>query len=173
MIRNTQRDRKLVPLGFICAVHGLQGWIKVHSWTRPKEAILDYQPWIVGQQQKPVRISDGRLQGKSVIALLSGTVNREQATDQVGLEIAVFRDQMPELGAEAFYWTDLEGLSVVTKEGAELGHIERMMETGAHDVMVITGDRERLIPFVWGQFVINVDLDAGTLVVDWDPDFLV
>ena len=46
-----------------------------------------------------------------------------------------------------------------------------MMETGAHDVIVVSGDRERLIPFVWGQFVISVDLDAGKLVVDWDPDF--
>ena len=166
-----QRDRKLVPLGYISGVHGLKGWVTVHSWTRPRAAILDYLTWLLGEQQKPVRISEGGLQGKNIVALLPGCVNREQAREQVGLEIAVFRDQMPELSTDAFYWTDLEGLSVVTKEGAELGHIERMMETGANDVMVITGDRERLIPFVWEQFVISIDLDAGKLVVDWDPDF--
>ena len=171
MKRKAQRDRKLVSLGFICGVHGLKGWIKVHSWTRPREAILNYQPWLLGKEQKPVRISEGALQGKRVVALLPGSENRAQARDQVGLEIAVFREQMPELSAEAYYWTDLEGLSVVTKEGAQLGHIERMMETPAHDVMVITGERERLIPFVWGQYVISVDLDAGHLVVDWDPEF--
>ncbi len=172
MNRKVQRDRKRVPLGFISGVHGLKGWIKVHSWTRPREAILNYQPWLVGDEQKPLRISEGRLQGKGVVALLPEIVNREQASRLVGLEIAVFREQMPELGTEVYYWADLEGLSVVTKEGAELGHIERMMETGAHDLMVITGERERLIPFVWGQFVISVDLEAGTLVVDWDPEFL-
>ena len=171
MKRKAQRDRKLVSLGFICGVHGLKGWIKVHSWTRPREAILNYQPWLVGKEQKPVRIREGAQQGKSVVALLPGSVNRAQARDQVGLEIAVFRNQMPELATEVYYWTDLEGLSVVTKDGADLGHIERMMETPAHDVMVITGERERLIPFVWGQYVISVDLDAGQLVVDWDPEF--
>jgi len=169
--RKAQRNRKRVPLGHISGVHGLKGWIKVHSWTHPRVAILDYQPWLLGQEQNPVRISEGRLQGKNIVALLPGCVNAEQAKAQVGLEIAVFRDQMPELSTDVFYWTDLEGLSVVTKEGAELGHIERMMETGAHDVIVVAGDRERLIPFVWGQYVISVDLDAGQLVVDWDPDF--
>ncbi len=171
MNRKAQRDRKLVPLGIICGVYGLKGWIKVHSWTRPREAILNYQPWLVGKEQKPVRISEGRLQGKRVVALLQGSVNREQARDQVGLEIAVVREQMPEPATGDYDWTDLVGLSVVTKDGAQLGHIERMMETPAHDVMVITGERERLIPFVWGQFVIGVDLDAGHLVVDWDPEF--
>ena len=171
MNQKARRDRKRVPLGHISGVHGLQGWIKVHSWTRPREAILDYQPWLLGKEQNPYRISAGRLQGKNIVALLPGCVNPEQAKAQVGLEIAVFRDQMPELSTDVFYWTDLEGLSVVTKDGTELGHIERMIETGAHDVIVVAGDRERLIPFVWGQYVISVDLDTAKLVVDWDPDF--
>ena len=118
MNRKVQRGQKRVPLGYICGVYGLKGWIKVHSWTRPREAILNYCPWLVGEEQKPVRISEGRLQGKSVVALLPEIVNREQASSLVGQEIAIFRKQMPELAATAFYWTDLEGLSVVSKEVA-------------------------------------------------------
>jgi len=46
-----------------------------------------------------------------------------------------------------------------------------MMETGANDVLVIRGDRERLVPFIQGQYVKRVDLETGVIVVDWDPDF--
>ena len=46
-----------------------------------------------------------------------------------------------------------------------------MMETGANDVMVLKGDRERLVPFIQGQYVKRVDLEAGLIEVDWDPDF--
>jgi 16S rRNA processing protein RimM len=46
-----------------------------------------------------------------------------------------------------------------------------MLATGANDVMVVRGDRERLIPFIPGRYVKNVDLEGGVVIVDWDPDF--
>ena len=107
-----QRDQKLVPLGFISGVHGIKGWVKVHSWTRPREAILAYQPWLLGDDQKPVKIEQGRPQGKTVVVLLPGFKDREQARELVGSKIAVFRDQLPEPGEEAYYWADLFGLAV-------------------------------------------------------------
>jgi len=171
--KRDQRDRKLVPLGFISGVLGIRGWVKVHSWTSPREAILGYQPWLLGEDRNTVRINQGRPQGKTIVVSLPGVDDREQARELVGTEIAVFRDQMPEPAENDYYWSDLEGLIVETKDGVELGHIVKMMETGANDVMVVTGDRECLIPFVPGEFVISVDLGKGRLVVDWDPDFLV
>lgn len=177
MNEQDQRDRKLVPLGFIAGVYGIKGWFKIHSWTSPREAILAYQPWLLGDDRKPVKIVAGRPQGKTVVASLPGIESREQANSLVGLEIAVFRDQMPEVADNKYYWSDLLGLAVETQDGVELGHIIRMMETGAHDVMVVSGgaangDRERLIPFIPNHFVISVDLAAGKLIVDWQPDYL-
>lgn len=172
-----QRDRILVPLGFITGVYGIKGWFKIHSWTSPREAILAYQPWLLGDDRKPVKIVKGRSQGKTVVASLPGVENREQANSLVGLEIAIFRDQMPEAAENKYYWSDLQGLSVENKDGVDLGQIVKMMETGAHDVMVLSGgttggDRERLIPFIPGHFVVSVDLEAGKLIVDWQPDYL-
>ena len=57
-------------------------------------------------------------------------------------------------------------------DGVRLGVVERLFETGANDVMVVTGeDRERLIPFVMDEVVRRVDLADGCLEVDWDPEF--
>ena len=160
-----------LALGYISAVHGIKGWVKVHSWTRPMEAILDYQPWLLGEDKRPVKIADGRKQGKGLAALLPGFKDREQAATLVGLQIFVRRDQLPATDEDEYYWSDLEGLGVHTTKGEVLGRVERLMETGANDVLVIRGEREHLVPFIQGQYVTRVDLEAGLIEVDWDPEF--
>ena len=160
-----------VALGYIAAVHGIKGWVKVRSWTRPMEAILEYQPWLLGEDSKSVKIVDGRKQGKGLVALLPGFDNREQAASLVGQQIFIRREQLPEAAEDEYYWSDLEGLEVHTTGGEVLGKVDRMMETGANDVMVIRGDRERLVPFIQGQYVKRVDLEGGLIEVDWDPEF--
>ncbi len=162
---------KQLALGYISAVHGIKGWVKVHSWTRPMEAILDYQPWLLGEDKRSVKIIDGRKQGKGLAALLPGFEDREQAATLVGLQIFVRRDQLPATAKDEYYWSDLEGLDVHTTKGEMLGRVERLMETGANDVLVIRGEREHLVPFIQGQYVTCVDLEGGLIEVDWDPEF--
>jgi len=162
---------KQVEIGYISAVHGIKGWVKVHSWTKPMESIFKYQPWLLGENRKPVKIIDGRKQGKGLAALLPGYDDREQAVSLVGQQIFVGRDQLPPTEEGEYYWFDLVGLEVHTTNGEVLGQVDRMMETGANDVLVIRGDRERLVPFIQGQYVKRVDLETGQMTVDWDPDF--
>jgi len=135
------------------------------------EAILEYQPWLLGEDKKPVKIIDGRKQGKGLAALLPGFQDREQAIALVGQQIFVGREQLPATTEDEYYWSDLEGLEVHTTGGEVLGRVERLMETGANDVLVIRGNREHLVPFIQGQYVTRVDLEAGLIEVDWDPEF--
>jgi len=135
------------------------------------EAILGYRPWLLGEQKSPVKIIDGRKQGKGLVALLPGFEDREQAIKLVGQQIFVERDQLPPTDEGEYYWTDLEGLEVHTTNGNVLGRVDRLMETGANDVLVIRGEREHLVPFVQGQYVKRVDLEGGLIEVDWDPEF--
>ena len=162
---------KHVALGYISAVHGIKGWVKVHSWTRPMEGILEYQPWLLGVEKSPVNIIDGRKQGKGLVALLPGFEDREQAVTLVGQQIFVGREQLPATVEGEYYWSDLEGLEVHTTKGDVLGRVERLMETGANDVLIIRGQREHLVPFIQGQYVTRVDLEDGVIEVDWDPEF--
>ena len=164
-------ERKIVQLGHVSGVHGIKGWVKVHSLTDPREAIFDYQPWLLGESLKEVRCRQGKKHGKRLIALLENTEDREQAEALVNEPIAVYRDQFPELPGGEFYWTDLMGLAVKLEDGTDLGTIANMLATGANDVMVVRGDRERLIPFVQGQYVKSVSLADGLVVVEWDPEF--
>ena len=135
------------------------------------EAILGYQPWLLGEEKKPVKIVDGRKQGKGLVALLPGFEDRETAAKLVGQQIFVDRDQLPATLEDEYYWSDLEGLMVRTTSGELLGQVEKLMETGANDVLVIRGKRAHLVPFVQGQYVKHVDLENGLIEVDWDPEF--
>jgi len=163
--------RKVVQIGHVSGVHGIKGWVKIYSLTDPREAIFEYQPWLLGESREEVCIAQGKKHGKHLVALLENLNDRDQAENLVNRPIAVYRDQFPELPDDEFYWTDLLGLSVRLGNGSELGTIEKMLATGAHDVMVVRGERERLIPFVREQYVKSVNLDDGIVVVDWDPDF--
>lgn len=160
-----------IMLGYVSAIHGVKGWVKIHSWTRPMEAILDYQPWLLGEDRKPVKLIDGRKQGKGLAVQLPGTDDREQAGLLVGQQIYVHRDQMPATAPDEYYWSDLVGLEVYTLSGELLGRVDELMETGANDVLVIKGQREHLVPFIHGEFVKNVSLEGARIDVDWDPDF--
>jgi len=165
---------RLVTLGRISGLHGVQGWVKIHSETRPRENILKYAPWYLRREGgweawQPLK---GRTQGKTLVARLAGCNDREQARQLMGATIAVRRSQLGSAGGgEEYYWTDLEGLRVVTESGVELGRVDHLIETGSNDVLVVKGDRERLIPWLPEQVVRSVDLEGGLLTVDWDPEF--
>ncbi len=167
-------SKRLVTLGRISGVFGIQGWVKVRSHTDPLENIVRYSIWHLSGpgRQEIRRVEQGKRHGKGVIAKLIGCDDRDAAESLRGLEISVRRDQLPSTLEEGeYYWTDIEGFAVETADGVLLGKVDHLFETGSNDVMVVRGDRERLIPYIWGQVVKDVDLDARRMRVDWDPEF--
>lgn len=165
-------DRRIL-LGRVAGDFGVRGELKLLSWTEPRDAIFKYQPWILrtGDAEREVSGVRGRDTGKLLVASFPGIESREQAEPLKGSEIWVTRDRLPPAKPGEYYWVDLEGLAVQTVEGVALGTVSHLFDTGANPVIVITGERERLVPFVSDQYVKSVDFDAGLIVVDWDPDF--
>ena len=168
----SQHDDDLICVGHILGSQGIKGWVRVFSSTSPRENIVKYSPWLIeqGGVLKETAVQ-GRLQGKNVVARLEGIEDRNQADELTGCQIFINPEQLPGLAAGEYYWSDLIGLTVETLQGESLGKVASMMETGADDVMVLKGERERLIPFVMDQIVMEVDLDSRRLVVDWSPDY--
>ncbi len=166
-------EEKLVPLGKISGVFGLQGWVKVFSDTVPREGVVDYREWILirGSQQEVWQLEKGKRHGKGVIAKLKGVDDRNAAELLTGRTIAVRRNELPKLAKGEYYWSDLIGLRVNTDQGVDLGIVDHLFATGANDVVVVNGDRERLIPWIRDQVIKKIDLDMQIIEVDWDPDF--
>jgi 16S rRNA processing protein RimM len=164
---------KLINVGKISGVFGIKGWVKVYSFTEPTDNIIKYSPWTLqkGTDTKLVKVLGGRVQGKAIVAEIEGITDRDIAATLAGWDILVEQSRLPKVAGNEYYWFDLVGLRVENTQGSDFGIVDSLMETGANDVVIVKGDRDRAIPFLQGQTIISIDLAAGLMVVDWELDF--
>lgn len=162
-----------IVLGYLSGLYGVRGGLKVYSYTQPREAICEYAPWLlrIDGGWREYELIGGRRHGRTLVARLAGIDDRDAAAALLGTEIAAPRQRLPAPDPGHYYWADLVGLDVVTTQGVTLGRVERLFETGANDVMVVAGERERWLPFVMDAVVRKVDLGAAMIEVDWDPEW--
>jgi len=162
----------MVVMGHVSVPFGVRGWIKVRPYTETLDSLLDYPVWWLGKEGawREYKVLEADVHGKGLIASLEGSDGREMAEMLQGSQIALPREQLPKAQANEYYWSDLIGLGVINAQGVELGKVSELLETGANDVLVIQGDRERLVPFV-NPLVLEVDLAKGLIKVDWDADY--
>jgi 16S rRNA processing protein RimM len=167
------KPTKWVTLGRVSGVFGVKGWLKIRSYTEPRGNIAELDSWTLRLNGADRRfdVEDARSHGDGAIVKLRSVDDRDRAREWVGAEVVVERERLPATAANEFYWADLEGLEVRTETGEMLGKVDHLLATGAHDVLVLGGARERLIPFVVGAVVKHVDLAAQVIVVDWSPDY--
>ncbi len=174
----TQSSQETV-IGQITSVFGIKGWLKVFSYTDPKEGILNYRDWTLDLDGRriSVKLEEGRRQGKAIVVRLKDIDNREAALKYCGASVKVATNELPELPQGEFYWFQLVGLDVYTVEGECLGTVHHLLETGSNDVLVVHAStdsidqRERLIPYLPDQVVKEVDMAGGRMVVSWDAEF--
>lgn len=160
-------------MGRIVAPFGVKGWIKIQPYTATAASLAGYRVWWLerdGGGWRECAVESAHPQGSSLVAKLAGCEDREAAAALKGLEVAVPRAALPATAPGEYYWSDLLGLRVENEQAQELGIVGRMMETGANDVLIVEGDRERLIPFI-SDVVKRVDLESRLIVVDWDADY--
>ena len=172
----------VVPVGTVGRAHGVRGWVRVRSDMDPPEDLLRHETWLLdraGGKWRPVAVRSARTHGNAFVAHLEGIEDRDAAAELAGTRVGLPRDALPALDDGQYYWVDLIGLEVRDEAGESLGVVRKMIETGANDVMVVrsgpspgrapTRERERIIPFLAGDVVREVDLDAGRILVSW-PD---
>lgn len=164
-----------VLVGRIVGVHGVRGEVKLESYTEPRLAIFDYQPWLLESGAgtfEELAGARGHAQGKGIVAALPAVADRDAALARMGTRIWIARAALPELQPGEYYRADLEGLRVVNTAGDDFGRVSHLFGNGAHDVLVARDEagHERLIPYAPGVYVKSVDLDAGCITVDWNKD---
>ena len=167
-----------IIVGKVSGVYGIKGWLKIYSYTEPREGIMQYRPWYLKQsgvnqgRWQEVRLEQGKRHAKTVIAKLEGFDDRNESMMLTGATIGIDPELLDSSKGDVYYWRDLIGLRVINRQGVELGLVEKLIETGANDVLVVTGEkdnaRERLVPWTLGHSVVEVDLEKRIILVDWD-----
>ena len=158
-----------VVIGRFGRVHGIKGFIQVHSFTDPLDNIFEYQPWYINLKKTwcPIKIHQEQMNGHKYLVHVENYMTREEASFLTNLEIAVPRHVLPELQDE-FYHHDLIGLKVYNDQQEYLGEITDIFVTGGNDVMVISGVSQYLIPLVMDVFVESIDIKNHQIFVHWD-----
>ncbi|MCC7082047.1 MAG: ribosome maturation factor RimM [Burkholderiales bacterium] len=159
-------------MGRIVAPFGVRGWVRIRPQTESTDGLLGHRTWWLAARDdwQPHRLLEGRVQGTGLVARLEGIEERDRAGQLRGWRIALPRSALPPAAEGEYYWSDLIGLSVVNREGVPLGRVDEIFATGANDVLVVRGERERLIPFV-AAVVVKVDIEASLLTLDWGADY--
>ncbi len=166
---------EMVVVGRVGSPHGVRGWLKLFSYTQPTDHILQYSHWFIQKHDgwEPVDMAtlsiDSGNNGHYIRIKFAACNSPEAARLYTNLLIGVTRDQLPVLSKGDYYWSDLEGLTVINHEGILFGQVSHLFSTGANDVLVVKGDRERLLPYI-NDVILEVDLDKGQIKVNWDAD---
>ncbi len=159
-------------MGRILAPYGVRGWIRVQPQTQTIEGLLAHRHWWIdpGGAWREHRLIEGRVQGAGLVVRLEGYDDRDHAASIAGSRVAVPRSALPPPAEGEYYWCDLIGMTVVNLQSEVLGQVAEIIATGANDVLVVQGDRERLIPFV-DAVVQRVEIEHGRVHVDWHSDY--
>ena len=155
-------------MGRVAGSYGVRGWLKVAPGRGGSEALVAAGDWWIGPQA--YRVEEAKLHSASVVARLAGIESREQALALRGAAVSLRRASLPELEPGRYYLADLVGLEVVNTRGEVLGTVKRLFSNGAQDVMEVSGDKTRLLPWV-PAVVKKVDLPTRQVEVDWGADW--
>ncbi len=169
----TTDSTERVRVGRVGGPFGVRGWVRVESWTRPPANILDYVPWCLvgpGAGRRSVSLRGSKVQGNGIVVLLEGVNDREDALRLRGMEIEVPKERLGPPGPAEFFWHDLEGMEVCNLSGDRVGCVSHLFDAGPNDVLVVEGLRRRLIPFLYGTVIRDVDLARRRITIDWLDD---
>lgn len=163
-------EDEFITLGKIGSSYGVQGWMKVLTFTEFGANILDYNPWYLLRQGEwqVFKVLDGKPYRNGVVVKLKGITTPEQVQLLTGSQVGVRRSTLPKLKPGEYYWSDLQGLTVINKDNEVLGIVIYLMETGSNDVLVVKGKKEHAIPYLPGNVILSVDLEKKEIRVDWE-----
>ncbi|AKQ33829.1 ribosome maturation factor RimM [Candidatus Coxiella mudrowiae] len=166
-------QNKKVIMGRLARAYGVQGWIKIVSFTDPIKNLLTYKNWFIRHHNEWQLFSlrTGRIHGPFLVVKLEGLDDPETAKQYTNDLIAVERNTLTPLEENEYYWTDLIGMRIITTEGVALGTVKSLLETGSNDVLITSNQGHgRLIPYL-SHVVKSVDIENKIIMVNWNADF--
>lgn len=160
---------ELIEYGKIIKIHGIKGEIRVFPYSSDFHN-FDYLARLFirgfnGKETKEFTVESKRIHKRSIVVKLKDIDTPEMAGQLVGRPVFLDKDSLGTTDEDEYYWFDLIGLSVVTTEGVTAGTVEHLMETPAHDILIVkSGDNEYLVP-VNDRFIKKIDIENSEIII--------
>jgi 16S rRNA processing protein RimM len=161
-----------VVVGKFGKTHGVMGWIRVYP-TDSLE-LLAKRPWYLKTKNtwSEIKIENSKPYEGYFLVKIADINDPETAKTYTNQEIYLEQEHLPQLSEGQYYWSQLEGLTVIDKAEKTLGKVDHLIATGANDVLVLVIDhKEHFIPYI-KSVVLEVDLANKVIKVDWDLAYL-
>lgn len=160
-------DARWIPLGAVTGAHGLRGTLKIKQFNSDSQLLFELQEIALRLQGELHfhRLASVREANKGLLLDLVGVESIEAAEALRGAELCVPRELLPELPDGEFYFVDLEGLSVFTEDGAQIGVVERVQEYPASEVLRVQADAGIYEIPMRDPYLVEVDVAARRVVV--------
>jgi 16S rRNA processing protein RimM len=166
------QTKEWITVGKFGAPHGINGYVRLHSFTSPMDNILNYTHLKIkkGNTHQPIEITVTQIRSKDMVVKVEGVDDRNKACELTHCEILIDKSQLADLSEGEFYWHQLIGLTVLNRNNEKIGVVEDLLETGSNDVLIVkkADGKKTLIPYLKDHFIDKIDLDNKTIFVDWD-----
>ena len=155
-----------LSIGVIVAPHGVRGELRMQIWTQFPEHIQELRSIFLGDEDRPRRLRDARIQKGLAVLSIHGVTSREAADELRGTIVRIAREQATPLDEGDYYHFELIGLDVFSEDGTRIGTLEEIIETGANDVYVVRDEerKEHLFPAL-SEVVPEINLDEHRMIV--------
>jgi 16S rRNA processing protein RimM len=165
-----------LAIGRIGRPHGVQGEVRIEVLTDFPERFAPGARLFVGPaagaEPQPAAVVTVRTHGDRLLVRFDIAADRDAAGSLTNQLVFIPTAEARPLGPDAYYPHELEGMTVVTAAGRELGRVGAVMETGSAEVLVVReAGREHLIPMI-ADIIDTVDLAAGRIVITPLPGLL-
>lgn len=170
--RQKASSPQYVIIGRLGRCYGTRGWLRIQSFTEHPTDLFNYPDWHMQHRGhwQAITVTQHKVHGDSFIIKLADCDTPEQARLYANNPVGIFKQELPILAQEEYYWTDLIGLRVVNSDNIELGIVDHLLETASNDVMVVKGKKRHLLPYT-DDVVQSIDLKQKQMIVEWDEDF--
>ena len=162
------QDSKKILIAKIQAHHGLNGWLKIYSYSEKKENLLNYKYfYLLINEQYVLFDKEDIFIDKLIKIKFKNFNNRESLDRHIGCNLYIDYEQLEKLKCNEYYWNDLIGLNDYLDNEKKIGVLSGMIETGSNDVLVVkNNEKEYLIPYIYGESVKKVLLDDNKIIIN-------
>lgn len=164
---------ELIAIARIAKPRGLKGELTADVLTDFRERFDDLETVVAvlpNRDRRELHLESFRFQNDRILLKFAGVDNIETADELRNAEICVSEAEAVELDEGEFFDWELTGCRVETLGGESLGEVSEVMRTGGTEVLVVTGEREYLIPFA-ESICVEVDIPNKRIQID-PPDGL-
>jgi len=177
MKKNSSLDLSLfILIAKIGKTRGLKGEFFLRSFAENSKSLFSFKKFYVLRSSimEEVNFEYIKQSNKNIVAKIKSIdgINEIKAFGQK--DIYILKSELPELDVNEAYWFELEGMQVINLEGQHLGHVQKVNNFGANDILEVKPINKKikilLIPFIKNRIIISINKLEKSVLVDWQED---